>query len=693
MPRPFHWGDFAPTTPLSAEEIETKALSLLSQMSLSEKIDQLSGDTPRLRGIWEMIKAYNFTPIPAGANQRLGIPPVLFSDGPRGVVMYHSTCFPVSMARGASWDTALEQRIGEAIGIEVRAQGGNFFAGVCINLLRHPAWGRAQETYGEDPHHLGEMGAALVRGVQQHVMACIKHFACNSMENARFKVDVQADERTLQEIYLPHFKRCLDEGAASVMSAYNKLNGAFCGHNAWLLRQILKEEWGFQGFVISDFAWGIREAKAAVLGGLDIEMPFEKYFKKLLKLVQKGEVPEALLDDAVIRILRQKIRFAQVGNQNTYHPRQVASETHQALARQSAQKSIVLLKNDSIPSSGTCLLPLDLEKIKKIAVIGNLAQMPNTGDKGSSKVRAPYVVTALQGLREAVGSQATVSFCDGKNIAQAQKAAQEADVVVLVAGYTHKQEGEYIVFIGGDRDALTLSAHDEKLILAVAQVNPQTVVVLQGGSAIITEAWREKVPALLMGWYLGMEGGHALADVLLGSANPSGKLPCVFPKSPEQLPFFDKNATQITYDFYHGYRLMDKQKTQPAFAFGFGLSYTRFQLNHLSIHTPTITANQNLLCSVALSNTGQRTGEEVVQVYFGCANSTVERHSKGLVAFQKITLQPGETQVVTFEIPATKFAYFDAKLRRWVVEANHYQLWVGNSSRAEDLIQASFQIT
>src|SRR5512139_3046542 len=219
------WGSLTPSQPLSGDQIEAKARDLLQQLTLDEKIHQMSGDTPLLTGTLEMMRAYNTHPLPAGENLRLGIPGIRFSDGPRGVVMYHSTCFPVSMARGASWDVELEERIGDAIGVEARSQGANFFGGVCINLLRHPAWGRAQETYGEDPHHLGEMGAALVRGVQRHVMACVKHYAANSIENARFKVDVRLSERTLREIYLPHFKRCVDEGAASVMSAYNKVNG------------------------------------------------------------------------------------------------------------------------------------------------------------------------------------------------------------------------------------------------------------------------------------------------------------------------------------------------------------------------------------------------------------------------------------------------------------------------------------
>jgi len=338
MPRtpmvPGEWGALTTERPLNQSEIETRAQHWLHQMSLPDKVAQMSGDSSLLAGTLDLMRAYNYHPIPAGENLRLSIPGIRFSDGPRGVVMYHSTCFPVSMARGASWDPELEERVGDAIGVEARSQGANFFGGVCINLLRHPAWGRAQETYGEDPFHLGEMGAALVRGVQRHIMACAKHYACNSIENTRMKVDVSVDERALREVYLPHFKRCVDEGAAAVMSAYNKVNGQHCGHNAHLLRDILKDEWGFQGFVVSDFTFGIRDAMAAANAGLDIEMPTRwHYHRNLQRLVESGRVPQSAVDEAVLRILRQKLRFAQTGEAGRYGPQAVVSEEHRALAQ------------------------------------------------------------------------------------------------------------------------------------------------------------------------------------------------------------------------------------------------------------------------------------------------------------------------------------------------------------------------
>src|SRR5512141_561452 len=261
----FHGPAFAgleTTEKFSAEEIDGLAQELLAQLTLAEKIKMMSGDTPFWPGMADMLEGgYADHPWVAGAVPRLGIPGVRFADGPRGVIMDGGTTFPVSMGRGATFDPELEERVGDVIGRELRAMGGNFFGGVCINLLRHPAWGRAQETYGEDPIHLGEFGAALVRGVQKHVMACAKHYALNSMENARFKVDVTIDGRALREVYLPHFKACVDEGVASIMSAYNSVNGEWCGQNYALLTEILKQEWSFQGFVMTDFIWGMRDSK------------------------------------------------------------------------------------------------------------------------------------------------------------------------------------------------------------------------------------------------------------------------------------------------------------------------------------------------------------------------------------------------------------------------------------------------
>ncbi len=390
------FGALETSASLSSEQIEARAKELLAQLTLDEKVNLMSADPPFWPGLGDMFNGgYNAHIWPAGATPRLGIPGIRFSDGPRGIVMKGATTFPVSMARGAAWDVDLEERIGDVIGRELRALGGNFFGGVCINLLRHPAWGRAQETYGEDTHLLGEMGAALVRGVQRHVMACAKHYALNSMENARFKVDVTIDERALHEVYLPHFKRTVEAGVASIMSAYNSVNGEWCGQNAVLLRDILKQTWGFEGFVLTDFIFGMRDAKKAALAGQDLEMPFRLHFDRSLKeLVEDGEVPIERIDDACLRLLRQQVRFGQGRNPGNYGPETVGSEASRMLAREAAQKGIVLLKNEG------GLLPL--KGVKRLAVVGRLADTPNIGDAGSSNTLPAYVVTPLQGLRDAL---------------------------------------------------------------------------------------------------------------------------------------------------------------------------------------------------------------------------------------------------------------------------------------------------
>jgi len=674
---------------LKEEEIELKIKEVLSYMTLKDKVKQMSGDGTLLKNGLKMLIRYNAKPIPAGVNKKLGIPGVLFSDGPRGVVIGNSTCFPVSMARGATWDIDLEEKIGNAIGIEAKAQGANFFGGVCINLLRHPAWGRAQETYGEDPVLLGEMGSALVRGTQKHVMACAKHYACNSMENSRFKVDVKIDERTLREVYLPHFKKCVENGVASIMSAYNKVNGKYCGHNSHLLSDILKNDWNFKGFVITDFLLGIRNGKNAVIAGVDIEMPFKWRMspKKLIKLVKKGEISENQIDDSVIRILRQKIKFFIKNNNKFYQKEKITCAEHINLALEAARKSIVLLKNEKN------ILPLDREKIKKIAIIGKLANLPNIGDFGSSRVYPPYIVTPLEGIQKIAGKSIEILYNDGKNQIKAVNMAKNTDIVIIVVGYTHENEGEYIGSKGGDRDSLRLRKIDENLINRIVSVNPNCIVVLEGGSAIITESWSNKVPGIIMAWYPGMEGGTAIGEIIFGDFNPCGKLPISFPKSKEQLPFFDKHARSIKYEYYHGYKLMEKKGYIPAFPFGFGLSYTKYSYKNLRINKKEINKNEDIKISVDITNNGDIVGEEIVQLYVGYNNSSVDRPIKELKGFKKIKLKPGETKNLDMKLCARDLAYYDVNKNQWIIEDIEYIVYVGPSSRMDDLLSINFKIS
>jgi beta-glucosidase len=715
------FADLQTAESLTPSDIEARAKALRDKLSLDEKISLMHGQLTLWPGLAAMTApgGYSSQFWVAGEVARLNIPGIRFTDGPRGVILDGGSTFPVSMARGAAWDPELEERIGDAIGREIRALGGNYFGGVCINLLRHPAWGRAQETYGEDPHHLGALGAALTRGVQRHVMACAKHFALNSMENARFKVDVTIDQRALHEVYLPHFKRVVDEGVASVMSAYNSVNGEWCGQNRELLTGVLKARWGFQGFVVTDFIFGMRDAKKAALAGQDVEMPFGVLFRRDLKgLIERGEVPVERVDDAALRILREQVRFGQGRSPRDYGPEIVGCEAHRRLAREAAQKSIVLLKNEG------GLLPL--RNVQRLAVFGRLADTPNTGDGGSSNTRPGHVVTPLEGLRAALGDGIELAHDDGSDHTRAAAAARGADAAIIVVGYTHADEGEYIppdmlvdflpsfpppdpqyaafadgaqggamdtgMSLGGDRERLSLNPRDEALIQAVSAANPRTIVAVMAGSAVIMEAWASRAQAILMLWYPGQEGGHAFADVITGKISPSGKLPCTFPARAEDLPFFDRNATRITYDLWHGYRKLDRDGAAPAFPFGFGLSYATFEYAGLKLAREELHASDTLEATVEVTNAGAVAGEEVVQLYVATEGSKVERAPKELKAFARVALSPGETRTVRLSVPAADLAYFDAATSGWVVEPNSYAAIVGRHAADPEALRAWFRV-
>lgn len=672
------------------EERERRIAELVSRMTIREKVRQMSGNSGPIKLLVALIR-YNLLTFDSGPNRRLGIPAIRFTDGPRGVALGNSTCFPVAMARGATWDRELEERVGSAMGVEARAQGADFFGGVCVNLPRHPGWGRSQETFGDDPFLLGEMGAATIRGLQKHVMACAKHFACNSIEESRFYVDVLVDERTLREIYLPHFKRCVEAGAAAVMSAYNRVNGYYCAHNTHLIRDILKGEWGFRGLVMSDFFLGTRDTVKAALGGLDIEMPNRWHFGgKLVRAVRKGQVAEEVVDEAVTRILRQKARFATEGDTAGYPPEAVACREHTELALEAARKSIVVLKNEGET------LPLNRGGLSKLAVIGGLADRENLGDSGSSQVRPPYTVTPLQGIRGLSGSSVQVIHRSGEDLAAAVRAARECDAAVIVVGLTGKQEGEALPYVkvGGDRESLRLRPDDEELIRAVGDAAGRCVVVLEGGSALVIEDWRDQVPAILMAWYPGMEGGKAIAEVLFGEVNPSGKLPVIFPRSSDQLPYFDSKARSLEYGYYHGYRLFDKRGMEPAFPFGHGLSFTKYAYDNLRLDRESLGIGASLEISAEVVNTGDRTGEEIAQLYIGCKSSRVDRPVRELKGFERVRLEPGERKTVSFRIGTEDLAYFDTGSGSWEVEETEYTFYVGSSSSDGDLqLRGTFHVS
>lgn len=382
-----------------------RARALVGEMTEDERLWCLDGDAPFWAGLAYLGESgYHKSPFRSGRIDRLGLEGFAFSDGPRGVVIDQATCFPVSIARGATWDPDFEERIGEAIGTELRAVGADLYGGVCVNVLRHPAWGRAQETYGEDPYHVGMMGAALTRGVQRHTMACVKHLACNSMENARFTVDVTVDEVVLHEVYLPHFKRIVDEGVAAVMTAYNSVNGAWCGQNRTLITDILREEWGFDGFVISDWILGLRQAAESVRAGLDVEMPYRMVrARDLAGALGTGELAWSEVDAAAERVVATRLRFEDVLDQPRPDRHVLSCAAHRGLAREAASRSLVLLRNE--PVDGHPVLPLDPVGAGTAVLLGALATQVNLGDGGSSDVWAPDVVTVADGMTASLGQR------------------------------------------------------------------------------------------------------------------------------------------------------------------------------------------------------------------------------------------------------------------------------------------------
>ena len=713
-----------------SSSIEARARQLLACLSPAEKLAQLSGATDFWAGMGDIAfaDASHRHPWPAGLLPGQGLAGLQFVDGPRGVVLTGgATTFPVPIARGASWDINLEKRIGEAIAREARSHGANWVAAVCVNLLRHPGWGRAQETYGEDPVLLGEMGGACCRGLQRHSIACVKHFALNSIDSSRFLVDIQVSRRVLHELYLPHFRDCLAAGAGSVMTAYNRVNGLWCAQHPELLTSILKNRWGFQGFVVSDFIFGLRDGVAALQAGLDLEMPFRMIFEGSLGgALAAGSLAMERIDDAVLRLLRAQLALPA----GDYPPALRGCANHRALAREAASKSIVLLKNAG------ALLPL--RDLSSLAVIGQLAARPNLGDRGSSDTRPAMeeVVTPLAGLK-AADSQLLVRHGDGLNAAAAAQLAASCDAALVVVGLDWQSEGEHIHpgdlapvlrempapdplqrwlgsqrlrpfwrpvaelvasitrfasartggdFAAGDRTELELPPAEEALILAVAAANPRTVVVLMGGGAILCENWRHQVKAILLLWYPGQQGGEALADVVLGKLSPSGRMPFAVPTSASHLPVFEPRAERVVYDLWHGYRLLRRQGHAAAFPFGFGLSYGSFSQGDLQAEL--LVAEGTLRVAITVANTGAMAAAEVVQVYLEPPGQLVERPARLLVGFQRLQLEPGQAARPSLAIPLRRLAYFDEKADAFLLEPGLHRLVVARHAEDEGLAVA-----
>lgn len=670
-----------------------KAQEIVDSLTLEEKVSLMSGSMSLESMIENMRddpenKHYNYIPYGAGGIEEHNIPPMLFCDGPRGVVCGNgkATCFPVSMLRGATFDTDLEERIGRAIGKEVRGFKGNLFGGVCINLPYNPGWGRSQETYGEESFHLGEMGAALTRGVQEEdVIACVKHYAFNSMEISRFKVNVECEKRTEREVYLPHFKKCVDNGAACIMSAYNLYQGIHCGHHDYLLNQVLKDEWDFDGFIMSDFGWGIRDTVEAAKGGQNMEMCDTQFFgEKLVKAVRDGLVPESKIDDSALRIIRTLIAFEEVYDKD-YDENVLGCREHIALALEAARKGITLLKNDG-------LLPLSKKAAERIVVLGKLGEREVHGDHGSSQVRPAYMVTAIKGLAN-VSPDSEVIFYNGEDLGHAKELAESADAVIFVVGYDHDDEGEYVASdqnqvytesVGGDRQSgLGLHEDEIELIQIVGPVNKNSAVVMIGGNMIMMEEWKDCVAAIIMAYYPGMEGGTAIAEIIFGDVNPSGKLPYVLPFQESDLPQVNWNTDSQWYDYYHGYAKLEKEGVAPSLPYGFGLSYTTFVVKNAEFKAD----GDKVAAFCEVENTGDRSGDEIIQMYVGFKNSAVDRPVKLLRGFRRVSLEKGETKKIEISCPTEELCWYNPDSGQMELEHMEYEMYVGTSSAEEDLMQ------
>ena len=693
--------------------VEQRVQALLGRMTLQEKVAMLSGAD------W----------MQSVPNQRLGIPSIKMADGPLGIrswagpsrktggmsakMQIMTTAFPAGVAMAATWDAELVQAEGKAIGEEVKALGRDMILGPTVNINRTPLWGRNFEGYGEDPYLTSRLAVAYIKGVQgEGVIATVKHFAGNNQEFERHRVNVKVDERALNEIYFPAFKAAVEEaGVWSVMSAYNKLNGVYCAEDTYLLKDMLRQHWNFKGFVVSD--WGSTYSSAATVNaGMDLEMPggtpMEEWLKepdtiaagngggwlapeKVLPEVKSGRISTATIDDNVGHILRAIFVSGQFDKQHTTTG-EIDKAEQRALARKASDESIVLLKNNGD------ILPLDPSKIHSLVVIGPNATIARTGGGGSSLVVPKYSVSPLKGIQDRAGERVKVSYALGVSmegedpakdtaeartqlIEQAARAAATADAAVIVVGRSAKLESEDF-----DIKSLDLPAGQDDLIDAVANANKKTVVVINAGGPVTMSRWVGKVPAVLDLWYGGQEGGNAIADVLFGDANPSGKLPVSFVKQWKDSPAYGHypgENLQVDYaeGIYVGYRYFDKRNIEPLFPFGYGLSYTKFDYSDLKVSPDKAAPGQPVEVTLRVRNSGSRAGVEVVELYLHDAHSKVDRPIQELKGFRRVVLAPGETRVVDFTLDRSAMAYYSTAKRDWVAEPGQFNVLVGSSSR------------
>ena len=707
----------------SSLPVEQRVQDLLGRMTLQEKVAMLSGAD------W----------MQSVPNERLGIPSIKMADGPAGIRSWAgpssetnamvaktkvtTTAFPAGVAMAATWDTDLLQSEGQAIGQEVKAVGRDMILGPTVNINRTPLWGRNFEGYGEDPYLTSRLAVAYIKGVQgEGVIATVKHFAANNQEFERHRINAIVGERALQEIYFPAFKAAVEEaGVWSVMSAYNKLNGVYCAQDSFLLKDVLRKQWGFTGFVVSD--WGSTYSTAdTVNAGMDIEMPGGEPMKdwlkkpktqaagngagwlvpeKVLPEISSGKISAATIDDNVASILRVILVSGQFDKPHT-QTGEIDTPEQRALARKASTESIVLLKNTGD------LLPLNASKIHSVVVIGPNAGVARTGGGGSSLVIPKYSIAPLKGIQDRAGQSVQVSYALGVSMEgedaskdtpaareqlrnEAVSAAAKADAAIIVVGRSPAFESEDF-----DIKSLDLPAGQDDLIQAVGKVNKNTVVVINAGGPVVMTRWIAQVPAVLDLWYGGQEGGNAIADVLFGDANPSGKLPVSFVKQWKDSPAYGHypgENLQVEYaeGIYVGYRYFDKQKVEPLFPFGYGLSYTKFDYSDLKVSPNQVAPGKPVEVSFSVRNSGSRAGAEVVELYVHDGHSSVDRPIKELKGFRRINLAPGEMKDLHFTLDRSAMAFYSTAKKDWVTEPGQFDVLVGTSSR-DIRLKGSFKL-
>ena len=804
----------------NAQSINEKIENLIGNLSLKEKIDLLSGT------------GFESKPI-----ERLGIPQLKMADGPLGVRWGESTAFPSGIALASTWNPNIVNKVGSAIARETKGKGRNVILAPCVNIARIPQGGRNFESFGEDPYLASRMGVSYINGVQsENVAATVKHFAVNNQEYMRTSIDVIVSERALNEIYFPAFKAAVQEAnVLTVMSAYNKLNGKFCSENDELLIDKLKKEWKFDGLVMSD--WGaVHSSFNTANSGLDLEMPNGKFlnYDDLEDYIEDDELSEEEINDKVRRLLRVLFKLDLFENETVENLELIYSDENKNSAYQSSLESIILLKNKNQ------ILPINKNKIKKIAVIGPNAAAARTGGGGSSMVSPLFAVSPLEGLRKKLNNEIEVIYSPGilldgdeqaidkeflfvdqsgnknglrasyydnmnlegipiitriddyvnfnwhgsspdslinannfsikwegfikapksgrydisistddgsrvffddklviddwnnhsvesrsfsvtleKNkfykinieyyedegdaavilgwqkpgdnlIESAMQAAEKSDLVIFFAGTSKNYETE-----GRDRENLKLPKEQNELISKIASVNKNVIVVLISGSPVLVNEWIDNVNGFMVSWFGGSEMGNAIADVLLGNYNPSGKLPITFPKNWEDCSAFTtykkfKDITYYTDDIFVGYRHFDKYKIEPQFPFGYGLSYTSFEIGKPVLNSEKLYGDSKVLIAVEIKNIGNADGEEVIQLYLKDPISSIPRPEKELKRFQKVSLKIGETKSINFELTKDDLCFYNPKTKMWEVEEGAFEILIGNSSKKEDLKSTSF---